>query len=607
MHDVFVSYSSLDKPTADAIVHYLEEREIRCWYAPRDIKAGEKWEERIMDAIQDARIFVLIYSQRSNVSKQVMNEVGNACSAGCVVIPFRLDESQMSKGLAYYLHSVHWLDATNDDLQANAAKLCTTVKAILGGEQPPQPPKRETPTPPAQPEPPKRKNAWKRILAFVLAVMLAAGGFFLAKNAPQDAYFFCISHIGLLFYPGFGDMLFSSEREQIVLQDRSSGQLVSVSVENPYSMNWEAENRMENPLETMLIQTAGNPYAFFVDNLAKEIDIFNRERWEWVAENVPIAGLKESEVTHSYFYFNPHILADSESLETAVILFYDADPEVDCLSKIVTVSPEGITDLVDISHLNLINLICVFENYGENAPVLMMDRKKHPVLIDLEDGNVISTDMHTIYEEYLPNAAVDHYVISPNKRYVIFRDMTYDTFGDRLTVWDMKTGNRVFTHEEPLLCDIYFTDDNMLIYYDHLKKQVFSLDPEGKGKPVCLMDEDDFERGKRYLDVITSFYYSPEQQVCFFVSVSPGFMDKGRNFMVTATDAKGKVLAKSDKIFVENWNVSSSLYATEEAVILTITPKNDGYATDEEHTAIYRALYTVDVDGKLQFKDSYNN
>jgi hypothetical protein len=39
-HDVFVSYSSDDKPTADAVCATLENKGIRCWIAPRDILPG---------------------------------------------------------------------------------------------------------------------------------------------------------------------------------------------------------------------------------------------------------------------------------------------------------------------------------------------------------------------------------------------------------------------------------------------------------------------------------------------------------------------------------------------------------------------------------------
>lgn len=40
--DVFLSYSSKDKTTADAVVSDLEGHGIKCWYAPRDITPGQE-------------------------------------------------------------------------------------------------------------------------------------------------------------------------------------------------------------------------------------------------------------------------------------------------------------------------------------------------------------------------------------------------------------------------------------------------------------------------------------------------------------------------------------------------------------------------------------
>lgn len=40
---IFISYSSKDKNVADALCHYLEERGVPCWIAPRDILPGQTW------------------------------------------------------------------------------------------------------------------------------------------------------------------------------------------------------------------------------------------------------------------------------------------------------------------------------------------------------------------------------------------------------------------------------------------------------------------------------------------------------------------------------------------------------------------------------------
>ena len=48
-HDVFISYSSKDKPAADATCAVLESKGIRCWIASRDIMPGSDWGEAIVN------------------------------------------------------------------------------------------------------------------------------------------------------------------------------------------------------------------------------------------------------------------------------------------------------------------------------------------------------------------------------------------------------------------------------------------------------------------------------------------------------------------------------------------------------------------------------
>ncbi|MDO8728011.1 MAG: toll/interleukin-1 receptor domain-containing protein [Candidatus Methanoperedens sp.] len=72
-HDVFISHSSKDKTIADAICAALEAAKIRCWIAPRDILPGDKWAGSITKAISSSRIMVLIFSEHSNNSEDVLN------------------------------------------------------------------------------------------------------------------------------------------------------------------------------------------------------------------------------------------------------------------------------------------------------------------------------------------------------------------------------------------------------------------------------------------------------------------------------------------------------------------------------------------------------
>ena len=134
--DVFISYSSLNKNVADAVVSDFEQNGIRCWYAPRDIMPGQEWVTAIHEAINACQLFVLIYTDSSNESKQVANEVALAFNSGKTLIPFRLSATEMSSELEYYLTRVHWLDAVNPPLLESITNLRKYSKKILEGNIP---------------------------------------------------------------------------------------------------------------------------------------------------------------------------------------------------------------------------------------------------------------------------------------------------------------------------------------------------------------------------------------------------------------------------------------------------------------------------------------
>ena len=140
-HDIFISHSSIDKTIADSVCAGLENAGLRCWVAPRDIRAGDSWGSSIIDAIATSKIMVIVFSSNSNASKQVMREVERAVQKDVVVVPFRIDEVQPSKDMEYFLSATHWLDAITPNMEKHIDNLVTTVKSILsGGEKAPPAP-----------------------------------------------------------------------------------------------------------------------------------------------------------------------------------------------------------------------------------------------------------------------------------------------------------------------------------------------------------------------------------------------------------------------------------------------------------------------------------
>src|SRR6266446_2413678 len=133
--DVFVSYSSKDKASADAICQRLESEGILCWIAPRDVDAGTDWTERIIQAIDSCPVFVLVFSENANQSDHVRREVAKACSSRLAVIPVRIANTVPSSSLAYFLGTVHWLHAVIPPLDKHLSLLTERVKQLLDDQK----------------------------------------------------------------------------------------------------------------------------------------------------------------------------------------------------------------------------------------------------------------------------------------------------------------------------------------------------------------------------------------------------------------------------------------------------------------------------------------
>jgi hypothetical protein len=177
-HDVFISYASKDKPTADAACAMLEQRGIRCWIAPRDMLPGADWGAAIIDAINDARAFVLVFSSHANASQQIKREVERAVNKGIPIIPVRIEDVAPTKTLEYFISSPHWLDAFSPPLERHLAYLSDVIEHLLKGEALPQP----------LPLPLKRRRLVVMGVAAAAAVVALIGLWQLTRGAAQPSF-----------------------------------------------------------------------------------------------------------------------------------------------------------------------------------------------------------------------------------------------------------------------------------------------------------------------------------------------------------------------------------------------------------------------------------
>ncbi|MBE0686159.1 MAG: TIR domain-containing protein [Anaerolineaceae bacterium] len=185
-HDVFVSYSNKDKPVADAVVSSLENRGIRCWVAPRDILPGSSWGEAIIAGIQKSKLMVIILSENSNRSSQVVREVERAVANNVIIIPFRIENIDPTGAMAYFLSTEHWLDAITPPMEEHINQLGNVIQTFQSSGEKPILNRldREQLVLPKKPQ--KKIPIWALISLISLIIVVILGIFILNNLKPDD-------------------------------------------------------------------------------------------------------------------------------------------------------------------------------------------------------------------------------------------------------------------------------------------------------------------------------------------------------------------------------------------------------------------------------------
>ena len=142
--DVFLSYEHNMKSVVDRICSVLENDNIRCWYAPRDV-IGD-YATSIVNAIDEASIFVVVLNNAASKSVHVLNEVEMAYKRivdkedALTILPFKLDKDDLSRAMEYYIKRLHWIDASAQGIDKAILELKNKIVTILRPDSIPKAP-----------------------------------------------------------------------------------------------------------------------------------------------------------------------------------------------------------------------------------------------------------------------------------------------------------------------------------------------------------------------------------------------------------------------------------------------------------------------------------
>ncbi len=98
MYSRFISYSAKDDDFAQRLHADLQNKDVRCWFAPHDLPIGAKTLDAIDQAIRTRDKLLLILSEHSITSEWVEDEVTAAYEeerrrGETVLFPVRLDDA----------------------------------------------------------------------------------------------------------------------------------------------------------------------------------------------------------------------------------------------------------------------------------------------------------------------------------------------------------------------------------------------------------------------------------------------------------------------------------------------------------------------------------
>jgi len=105
-YSAFISYSSKNTDIAERLYADLQSKNVRCWFAPEDIKIGDKFRQRIDDAIRIHDKLLVVLSEQSISSAWVEEEVEAAIEREhrekrLVLFPVRIDDAVIESGQAW--------------------------------------------------------------------------------------------------------------------------------------------------------------------------------------------------------------------------------------------------------------------------------------------------------------------------------------------------------------------------------------------------------------------------------------------------------------------------------------------------------------------------
>ena len=137
---VFLSYNSADSTAVTLLCRKLEQRGLKVWYAPRDVRGD--YPSAIVQAIGESTHYVVLLSRSSMQSQHVLNEVDLAFQKlpdRIRFYPLRIDNTPLTPAFSYYLARQNWIPGWDVPLEQSLEALAARIDAEAAPRSPARP------------------------------------------------------------------------------------------------------------------------------------------------------------------------------------------------------------------------------------------------------------------------------------------------------------------------------------------------------------------------------------------------------------------------------------------------------------------------------------
>lgn len=96
-YDVFLSYSLKDRVWVSAFADSLRNSGVEAWFDVSSLAPGERWQERIQEALRASKFLIVILSSHNLDSPWTFFELGAAVADGKKIIPVATEDLQLER------------------------------------------------------------------------------------------------------------------------------------------------------------------------------------------------------------------------------------------------------------------------------------------------------------------------------------------------------------------------------------------------------------------------------------------------------------------------------------------------------------------------------